>query len=156
MSFDYNFRNLYFAVKNTNVRLGATFNILHYAGKKQMTVWFHAFLTILTGKTVFYSIQYNNYWNKSLAASDIFSMFTQSINSIVNQVVVVWFTCFLYVFQEGSKFLINLQWRFGERKILRLRKIFLDKLLLDLQSFHFPCKISTSKMRSLCYRLFFH
>ena len=34
-------------------------------------------LTILTGKTVFYSIQYMNSW---LAASDLFHMFTQSIN----------------------------------------------------------------------------
>ena len=34
------------------------------------------FLTILTGKTVFYSVQYKNGW---LAASDLFDVFTQSI-----------------------------------------------------------------------------
>ena len=34
------------------------------------------FLTILTGKTVFYSVQYNNGW---LAASNLFYVFTQSI-----------------------------------------------------------------------------
>ena len=33
-------------------------------------------LMILTGKTVFYSIQYKNGW---LAASDLFDMFTRSI-----------------------------------------------------------------------------
>ena len=37
---------------------------------------FHQTLTILTGKTVFYSIQYMNGW---LAASDLFDMFSQSI-----------------------------------------------------------------------------
>ena len=34
------------------------------------------FLTVLTGKTVFYSVQYKNGW---LAASDLFDVFTQSI-----------------------------------------------------------------------------
>ena len=34
------------------------------------------FLTVLTGKTVFYSVQYKNGW---LAASDLFHVFTQSI-----------------------------------------------------------------------------
>ena len=34
------------------------------------------FLTILTGKTVFYSVQYENGW---LGASGLFGVFTQSI-----------------------------------------------------------------------------
>ena len=36
----------------------------------------NAFFTILTGKTVLYSVQYKNGW---LAASDHFHMFTQSV-----------------------------------------------------------------------------
>ena len=38
------------------------------------------FLTILTGNTVFYSVQYKNGW---LAASNLFDVFTQSIKFLL-------------------------------------------------------------------------
>ena len=49
-----------------------------------------------------------------------------------------------------SKFSINLQRQF------RVRKVFCTEVFADLQSFHFVIKITISKMRSLCSRLFFY
>ena len=38
---------------------------------------------LITGETVFYRFSTRVYWNLSLAASDLFPMFTQSINFYV-------------------------------------------------------------------------
>ena len=42
------------------------------------------YLMILTGKTVFYSIQYKNGW---LAASDLFDMFTHELSYIIHSTI---------------------------------------------------------------------
>ena len=51
---------------------------------------------------------------------------------------------------SGRKFLIN------PRRQFRVRKIFYTEVFADLLSFHFVIKITISKMRNLCSRLFFY
>ena len=68
--------------------------------------------------------------------------------------------CLVYMFSlrfSGSKFLINLRWKFRVHKIFFVYvKFFGHKISRDLQSFHFVFKITISKIRDLCCRLLFH
>ena len=64
--------------KNSNHNTTITCN--HLIGKVFLLLL--STIKILTGKSVFYSIDYKNYWNRWLAASDLFPIYiyTKSIN----------------------------------------------------------------------------
>ena len=60
LPFVYRFQKSVFRCKKYECPFECSFQNFVLRFKKRMTVWVHAFLAILTGKTVFYSIQYNN------------------------------------------------------------------------------------------------
>ena len=58
--------------KNSNHNTTITCNHL----KEKVFLLLLSTIKILTGKSVFYSIDYKNYWNRWLAASDLFPIYT--------------------------------------------------------------------------------
>ena len=84
------------------------------------------FLTILTGKTEFFSVQFKNDW---LAASDLFDVYTQSLTYVLYYTIKstdVWKTWFIIIDSKNEWLLLPGRFtaKFGLVFVLTLAKAF--------------------------------